>query len=105
MSTWAVIGSIVVAVITTASALAVAVVQRRAAPYPALADRVGKLEGQVDTMRKRIYRLDTDLDIVVDAVHPYIDWDGIPPPPTISQAALDIVYRRRRSRAAEEDDT
>lgn len=102
MSAWAVVGTIVTAVAALIAAVWVAVLQRRAAPYPALADRVATLEAQVDRMRKRIYRLDTDLDVVVDALHEVSDWDGSPPPPTIAADALEVVRRRRKERNQED---
>lgn len=73
----------------------------RSSPYDALAARVATLETQVDRMRKRIYRLDTDLDVVVDALHEVSDWDGSPPPPTIAADALEVVRRRRKERNQE----
>lgn len=97
----AVLGSIVVAVVALGSSVWVAFIQRKTAPYPALADRVATLETQVDGMRKRIYRLDSDLDVVVDALYGVAEWDGTPPPPTIAQVALDIVHSRRQERAQE----
>lgn len=102
MNAWAVVGTIVTAVAALIAAVWVAVLQRRAAPYPALADRVATLETQVDRMRKRIYRLDTDLDVVVDALHEVSDWDGTPPPPTIAADALEVVRRRRKERNQED---
>lgn len=101
MSAWAVGGTAVTALVALASAVWVALIQRKAAPYPALADRVATLEKQVDSMRSRIYRLDTDLDVVVDALHEVAEWDGTPPPPTIAQDALDVVHRRRKERCEE----
>ena len=97
----AVLGSIVVAAVALGSAVWVALIQRKTAPYPALADRVATLESQVDGMRKRIYRLDSDLDVVVDALYGVAEWAGTPPPPTIAQVALDIVHHRRQDRARE----
>ena len=101
MSAWAVGGTIVTALAALASAVWVAHIQRKTAFYPVLADRVATLETQVDRMRSRIYRLDSDLDVVVDALHEVAEWDGSPPPPTIAQNALEVVRRRRNERCEE----
>lgn len=115
ISTWTVVGSIVVAVISLSSAVWVSLIQRRttlesarSVPYDVLIQRVGDLEtnearrdAEIRALRRNMRELDDDVDVVVDALHPFVDWDGLPPVPTISQAALDIVQRRRQKRAQE----
>ena len=100
-TTWTVIGSIIVSLLALASAVWVALLQRKTTPYDVLSGRLGTLEKQVDLMRRRIYNLDNDLDVVVDALHEVAEWDGNPPPPTITQNALEIVRRRRNERVTE----
>lgn len=74
----------------------------RDSPYAALHTRVTTLERQVDSMRRRMWRLDTDLDTAVDALweqQRWIEEGAVPPPPTITRRALEVVHRRRAERA------
>lgn len=101
---WTIVGSVLVSVLAVVSAVWVALIQRKAAPYPALADRVGRLETQMDAARRRTYRLENDLDVVVDVLHAIAEWDGTPPPPPITRQALDVVHRRRQEREREDQE-
>ena len=65
------------------------------APYGELSKRVGILEKQVDDLRRLAYSLESDLDVVVDALWNYSQRD---PGALISSRALEIVHRRRTQR-------
>lgn len=92
------LATVLVAVITARQAHRTVVT----APYDQLSNRVSKLEKQVDTMRRIQWRTDNDLDTAVDALWEqqlWIESGAVPPPPTITSRALQVVHRRRAERA------
>lgn len=77
----------------------------RSSPYDRIVDRLEKLEAsdgaktdQIIALRQQVMVLTGDTDILSEAL--WVQWQWVesgamPPPPTISAAALEVVQRRR----------
>lgn len=102
MSAWAaVVGAIVTAVAALIAAVWVAVLQRRAAPYSSLAERVVRLEeadSKKGRMLARVLRETDELrrqnNILVAALRSWVEWwerGGDPPPPVLHPTLVEML--------------
>lgn len=110
MSSWlGITGTVLGGIIALAGMVWVALIQRRATPYDAIATRVLALEKSdaakadlITSQGKRLRLLEEDTEVLVDVVAEQHDWqqDGAaPPPPKITTRALAILRRHREERA------